>query len=135
MQALLKGRAQPIVGLNMIDIDGVSARFRVVQDVQKCRPGRLLLVCDIAMPGNTSRVFEQQILSGGVIGSAVHEMDLGIPFGAAIGGMNVQAAEVGAEIESFLNGQIGKILIEKDEDFSLGGKESELVLAGVRKAA
>lgn len=135
MQALLKGGAQSIVGLDMIDIDGISACLRIIQDVKKCRPGWLFLVCDVAMPGDAGRVLLKQVLSGGVIRSAVHEMDLRMSFGAAIGGMDVQAAKVGAEIESFLNGQIGEILIEKYEDFSLSGKKGELILAGVRKAA
>lgn len=87
------------------------------------------------MPGDASRMFLKQILPGGVIGPTVHEMNLRMPFGTAIGGMNVQTAKVGAEIKSFWDGQIGEILVEKDEDFSLSGQKGELILAGSRKAA
>ena len=89
MQALLKGGAQSIVGLDMIDINGIAARLRIIQDVKKCRPGWLLLVCDVAVPSDAGRVFSKQILPSSVIGPAVHEMDLGISFGGAVGGMDV----------------------------------------------
>lgn len=98
----------------MIDIDGVSPRLRVVQNIQKCRSGRLLLVCDVTVPGDARCVLEKEIISSGVVRPAVDEMDLRIAFGAAIGRMDVQAAEVSAEIEGFLDGQIGEILVEKD---------------------
>lgn len=87
------------------------------------------------MVGNAGQVVDEQIVAGGVVGPKIHEMDVRVPLGAAGGGMDVEAAEVSDEVDGFLDGQVGEILVEKDEDFSLGGQKGELVFAGVREAA
>ena len=57
-------------------------------------------------------------------------MDFGVVERGAGGGVDVQAAEVGAVVEGGGDGQVGEVLVTEDEDFALGGEEGELVFSG-----
>lgn len=56
-------------------------------------------------------------------------MDLRVSVWGAGCGMDVVTAEVAAEVEGFLDGEGGEVLVAEGDDFALGDEEGELVFA------
>lgn len=59
------------------------------------------------------------------------EVDLGVAFWRAAGGVDVVSAEITAELEGLLDGQIAEVLVAEGDDLALGNEAGELVFAGV----
>lgn len=135
VQALLEPGGQAIVGLGGVGKERVAARVRAVEDVQEGRAGRLLLVGDVAVPGDGARARLEQAVEVGVARGAVHEVHLGEVLGRTRGRVDVVAAKVGAVVEGLVDGQVGKVLVAEGDDLALGDEAGELVLAGVGQAA
>jgi hypothetical protein len=130
METLFKRGRKPIVRLNLVHKNSVSAHLRAIKKVQKCCTGWLLLISNIRMPRDTAvlcrKIF---IIFPGVI-IPVNEMDLRVPFWCPTSGVDMVSPKIASKIESFLNRQVCKILISKCNDFTLSNEEGKLVLSG-----
>lgn len=62
-------------------------------------------------------------------------MNLWVTFRSAGCGVNVVASEVATNVESFLDVEVGKILVAECYDFLLGDKQCELVFASIGQLA
>lgn len=63
--------------------------------------------------------------------AAVDELDFGVAGWRARGRMDVVATKVGAVLESFGDGEVGKVLVPEGNDLALRNVEGELVLGAV----
>lgn len=91
VQPLLEQRAQPVVGLGGVDEERVAARLGLVEDVQERRARRLLLVRHVRVPRHRARAVGEVGVDAVVACAAVDEVDLGVAFGGAGGGVDVVA--------------------------------------------
>lgn len=92
VQTLLEEGAQPVVGLDGVDKEGVAARLGLVEDVQERGSGGLLLVRHVRVPRHGAGAVGKVGVGAVVAGAAVDEVDLGEAFGRARCGVDVVAA-------------------------------------------
>lgn len=78
VQPLLEQGAQAVVCLDGVGEERVAARLGRVEDIQKCRPGGLLLVRHVGVPCHRTDARGKLLVILVVAGTAVHEMDLGV---------------------------------------------------------
>lgn len=130
VQALLEGRREAVVGLDLVDEGGVAAGLGGVEDVEEGGSGGLRLVGDVRVPGYAAVAAGEEVVELAFAADAVDEVHLGVALWGAGGGVDVVATEVAAEVESILDGEIGKVLVAECDDLALGDEEGELVLAG-----
>ena len=135
MQPLFQALRQTIVSFGLIGEQSVTANFWRVQEIQKGRSRRLLLVRNIRMPAHTaiSPGKERIELAGGSI--SVNDMKLGVSFWTSTRWMDVMTAEISSKVKSFLKWKAGKILIAECDDLALCDEERKLVFAGVGELA
>jgi len=129
VQPLPKQRTQPLIRLRRIHKQGIPARLRLVEDVQKRRPRRLLLVRHIRVPRHGTRAVRKELVDAVVARTAVHEVHLGEALGRARGRVDVVSPEVGAVVEGVFDGQVGEVLAAEGDDLALGDEARELVFA------
>lgn len=128
MQSLLQWLRQTVVRLNLVAEKGVSSNLWLVKDIQERNAGSLLLIGDIGVPRNGAvAISEEGVKFRASLSVAMHDVKLREAFGRARCGVDVVTAEVTAEIEGFLKGEIGEILVTESDDFALGNEECEPV--------
>lgn len=66
------------------------------------------------MPSDGVGAGGQEFRAASVLGTTVHEMDLGVALGGAGGLVDVVTAEVAAELEGLVDGDVGEVLITED---------------------
>ena len=88
-EAFAEGGGEPFVGFRLIDEEGVAAGGGDVERVQEGCPGGLLLVGDVAVPGDGVSAVVEEGSCGLIVGTAVHEVDFGISCRSARCGMDM----------------------------------------------
>lgn len=83
------------------------------------------------MPGNAVGPVVKEGLETLIFRATVNQVNFRIVLRSARGWMDVQAAKISAILESFLDGQLGKVLVSKCDDLLLGYEQSELILSSV----
>ena len=111
MQPLPKLRRQPSIGERLIRKQRITASSRTVEQIQKRRAWRLLLVRHVRMPRNRVDAVFQQRGPGPLVGAPVHQVDFRIPPWRAGGWVDVVAAEVGAPVQGVGDGEGGEVLV------------------------
>jgi hypothetical protein len=106
-----------------------------VEQVQEGCARWLFLIGDVRVPGNRIRPLFEKVSRGCVIGSTVDEMNLWVAFRSAGCGMNVVASEVAADVQSFPDVQVGKVLVAEGHDLLLGHKQCELIFTSIGQLA
>lgn len=129
VETLLEGGREAVVGLDLVDEGGVASSLGGVENVEEGGSRGLRLVGDIRVPGYAAVATGEEVVELAFAADAVDEVDLGVAFWSAGGGVDVMAAKVAAEVESVFDGEIGKVLVAECDNLALGDKESELVLA------
>lgn len=130
MQALPKQRTEPIIRLHGIHKQRVAPRLGLVKDIQKRRPRRLLLIRYVRMPRHTARAVRKKLIHAIIPRSAMHQVNLGKPFGRPGGRVDVVSAEIAAKLQGFFNRQVGEILVAESDHLALRDQQSEFVFAG-----
>lgn len=68
---------EPFVGLRHVAEDSVAACIGNVEGIEEGGPWRLILICDIAVPGDGVGSTAQQVEEGCIFSTAVDKMDFG----------------------------------------------------------
>ena len=123
MQPLLELWTQSPVRGRLVGKQRISTSSRSVEKIQECSPRRLLLVRHIRVPGDRVCALLEEIASGCVVCSAVHQVDLGIAFWGSRCGVNVVTAKVAAVCESVFDRKLCKVLVAECYDFLLRDEE------------
>jgi hypothetical protein len=134
-EAFSEGRGKSLIGLGLVHEEGVPTSGRHVERVQEGRSWGLLLVGDIAVPGDGVGAVVEEGSRGLVVGAAMDQVDFWVAGWGTRCGVDVQTAEVSAKIEGLLDGEGGEILVTEGYHFLLGNEEGKLVLARVGKGA
>lgn len=87
------------------------------------------------MPSDTAITIGQEGLELTGITAAMNQVYLGVSLWGTASRVNVMTAEIAPEIQSFLDGQVSKVLVSEGDDFALGNEQGELILAGGRELA
>lgn len=135
VKELLERRRQAVVRLGSVGEESVTTDLRDIEDVQEGGAWRLSLVGDIGVPCHRADTLLEEGLVGLVTGATMDEMNLGVASRGARGRVNVVSAKVATELESLVDGQVGKVLVAEGNDLALSNESSELVLASVGQAA
>lgn len=98
MQPLLKLRRKPIVRLNLVREQRVSACRRCIEDIQKRRARRLIFVRNVRMPRDSVDPCLEELLSSIVICTSMYQVDFGMAWRGSARWMDVQTAEILADI-------------------------------------
>lgn len=130
MQPLPEQRTKPIIRLHGIHKQRVPSRLGLVEDIQKRRPRRLLLIRHVRMPRHAARPVGKKLIHAVVPRPAVHQVDLGEALGRPGRRVDVVPAKVAAELEGPFDGQVGKVLVAEGDHLALGDEQGELVFAG-----
>jgi len=77
-QSLTERRRQSLVCCGLVREQGVATRLRDIQSVQESRPWRLVLIADIAVPGDRVGTVGQEVAERRVFSSTVDEVNFGI---------------------------------------------------------
>lgn len=131
MEAFAEFGAEALVCYCQVGEESVSSGGGAVEEVQKGGSGRLLLVGHVAVPGDGVCSLLEEIGRCGVCRGAVHDVHFGETLGRSGCWVDVTGAEVLGEVEGFLDGQVGEILLAEGDDFLLGYEQGEFVLAGL----
>jgi hypothetical protein len=133
MQPLLQRLTEPIVRLDLVrEYRVTGAIIGRVENVQESRSGRLGLVCHVAVERDAAVAACEEGVEFGRSGGAVsvNDVQFGMALWTSARGMDVVASKIPAEVERFLERQIGEILVAECYYFPLSDEESELVFAG-----
>ena len=104
VQSLLEQRAEPVVRLDGVHKERISAGLGLIEDIQEGRSGRLLLVRHVRVPRDGACPLLEELLSTRVSGPAVYEVDFRESFGRPGSWVDVVPPEVAAIVESLLDG-------------------------------
>lgn len=63
------------------------------------------------MPGDGVGAGGQELGAGSIVCAAVHEVDFWVALGSTRGLMDVVSAEVAAELEGLVDGEMGEVLV------------------------
>ena len=91
VQTLTEGWAKPLVGLDSVDEESVSASLGLLQHVQESRAGRLALVRDVTVPSYGARAVGKVLVNSIVAGATVNQVNLREALGGARGWVDVVA--------------------------------------------
>ena len=119
MESFAEAWAETLIGLDLIDKDGIATRLGLVENVQEGRAGWLLLVRHIRVPGYGGSPGLEKFLRGLVICPAVYKMNLRVSLGIARSRMAVVSTKVSSILQGLLDGQVCKILVSEGENFAL----------------
>jgi len=111
MQPLLKLRRQPAISKRHIRKQRVTTARGAIKDVQEGRSWGLLLKGYIRVPGDGVGAGFEELGAVAVVGAAEDEVDFGVALGGAGGLVDVVAAEIAAEVEGFVDGEVSEVLI------------------------
>jgi hypothetical protein len=111
VKSLLELRREPPVCDSLVREQCVTSSTGAIQHVQKCRPGRLLFISDIAVPGYGVSTLLEKVARSGVFGTAVNKMDLRVSGRRARCGVYVVTTKVFYKVKSLLDGKIGEVLV------------------------
>lgn len=111
MQPLLKLRRQTPIRKRHIRKQRVTTARRAIKDVQEGCAGGLLLKGHVGVPGDGVGAGFEELGAVAVVGAAEDEVDFGVAFGGTGGLVDVVAAEVAAEVEGFVDGEVSEILV------------------------
>lgn len=111
MQPLLKLRRQPPICKRHIRKQRVTTACRAIKDVQEGCAGGLLLEGHVRVPGDGVGAGFEELGAVAVVGAAENEVDFREAFGGAGGLVDVVAAEVAAEVEGFIDGEMREVLV------------------------
>ena len=114
VQPLLELRREAIISLHLARKQSVATLIRCIEDVKKRRARRLVLIRHIRVPGDGINPGLEEVLSAVIVRAAMYEMDLWMAWGSSTGGVDVQAAEILSNLEGFIDGEIGEILVAED---------------------
>jgi hypothetical protein len=87
------------------------------------------------VPSNAAISSCEELIDLSLFSKTVHKMDLWVTFWCAAGWVDVMTAKETTELQSLGDWQIRKILVSECYNLSLGDKEGELGLTGIRKLA
>ena len=119
----------------MVHEEGVPASGRYIERVQEGRSWGLLLVGDIAVPGDRVGAVVEEGSCGLVVGAAMDQVDFWVAGWGTRCGVDVQTAEVSAKVEGLLDGQGCEVLVTEGYHFLLGDEKGKLVFARVGESA
>ena len=114
MQPLLELRREAIISFHLTRKQSVATLIRCIEDVEKRRARRLVLIRHIRVPGDSISPGLEEVLSAIIVHAAIYEMDLWMAWGSSTGGVNVQAAEILSDLEGFVDGEIDEVLVAED---------------------
>ena len=114
MQSLLELRREAIVSLYLARKQSVATLIRCIEDVKERSPRRLVLIRHIRVPGDGINPGLEEVLSAVIVCTAMYEMDLWMALGSSTDGVDVQAAEILSDLEGFVDGEVGEILVTED---------------------
>lgn len=135
VEALAERGGEALVGHRHVGEEGVASGCRAIETVEERGARGLHLERDIGMPRHGVRPLLEEVRRRRVIGAAVDQMHSREPLGRSGRLVDVRGAIVLAEVERFLDRQVGEVLVAEDYDFLLSDEESELVFAGLVEAA
>lgn len=135
MKSFLELGRETLVSDGLVRKQSITSSWRTIQHIQERGTRRLLLVRYVGVPGNGVGALLEVIARSGVIGAAVNEMNFGVSLRCAGCWVDVVATEVGTEVEGFLDGEVGEVLVAEGDDFLLGDEEGEFVFSGVGEFA
>ena len=134
-EAFSEGRGESLVGLGLVHEEGVPTSGGYVERVQEGRSWGLLLVGDVAVPGDRVGAVVEEGSRGLVVGAAMDQVDFWVASWGTRRGVDVQTAEVSAKVEGLLDREGGEVLVTEGYHFLLRDEEGKLVLARVGESA
>jgi hypothetical protein len=128
LESLLELRRESVVGLGVVREQSVSSGSGHLENTEEGSSRRLLLVCDIRVPGDRRQVAGKVLLVDIISLLSEDKVNLGVSLGRSGGGMNVLSSKVLCILEGVLDWKLSEILVSEDNHSSLGNEVGKLVL-------
>jgi len=125
--AVYDGESELLVRLGHARNNCISAHLRTLQHAKHDISRRLSLITDIMMPNTCTALLLEKLVDLFVIPIAINDMKPGKSRYRASDGLVIRLPKVVCELLLLRGTNVGKILVSKHDNFSLGYKEGKLV--------
>jgi hypothetical protein len=87
------------------------------------------------MPSNRAHARLEKVLVRLITCTSMNEMNLWMTLGRTRGRVDVVTTKVSSKLESFRDGKVGKVLVSKGYNLTLGDVTSEFILSSIIETA
>ncbi len=128
VQNLPESRRQAIISLDLTREQGVASQRGLFEYEEKGRRRRLLLICDVGVPGNSrNSVIREVFFESIVLSITENDMEFWEVFDVSRSRMTLDWAVTSGDGDLSLRAEVLEVLVTEDQELAFRGEERKLV--------